>query len=79
MRMPSSFQICYVSMVFVQINDYFVVDCLLITNSKYNTFICVRLVLHTVNDTISGIPSWYNNLNNSNHYNFLLFQSAQFI
>ena len=54
-------------MLFPLTKDSFVLDDYVVSNFKYNTFVCAQLVLFCPNSLISGIPSLYHNSNTSNH------------
>lgn len=54
---PFVYRLLYTVVVFVQTNGSFVLDYLLITNSKPNAFVCAHLVLSTLNFIVPGIPS----------------------
>lgn len=57
--------------LFVLIDDSFVLDCPLIVNFKHKTFICAQLFLPASNSTISGILIWHINLDTSNYHSTL--------
>lgn len=56
------------SVVLERTNDQFVLDCQLITNSKYNKFTYAHLALPVLICIISGIPISYSNSNTPNFH-----------
>lgn len=61
-----NFHLSHGELAFLRNNDSFVIDCPLVTNYKYNTFICTHEVLPASNCT-TGLLCFHMNSTTSNH------------